>query len=228
MKRIIAIILAAAVAFCGCGLKKQLTAFGLYSKSVSDIAKAGGMEAECDIKIDLGVISTEFTVHLKQNGENSETVMYMGGEQVSRTVVFDGVSYVSSGGEKVKSPAEPLSENVSSAVPKLAEELFDGVEISETAEGSSVTVDIDSEIFADMLGEINGASPALDFDNAVLTMNYDKDDMITGMDLSADVEMSFSGVSMSAKMTADYDFINLGEAPEISPPDDANEYIEAQ
>lgn len=229
MKRTLSLLLTAVILFSGCGLKKQLTAFGLYSKAASDISKAGGMEAECDITIDLGILASSLSMNLKQNGDNSEVVVYMAGEEVSRSTTYDGVTYLSSNGTKTKSAAEPSSSGTgSSAIPKLAEELFDGVEIVNTDTGKSLTVSIDSDTFSSLMESFSGASPDLSFDDAVLTMNFDENDSITGMELSANATMAISEISMDAVVTADYKFINLGKAPEISPPEDADKYIEAK
>lgn len=231
MKRIITIILTLSLvlgAFSGCALKKQLTAFGLYSKAVNTIRDAGGVEVECTAVMDITLLSVEMDMNIKQNGKNSEVTVSMGGEQISKTAIVDGMVYVEANGMKICYPQpsedKPGSADIS-ALPKLAEDLFNDVEIVEDENGGkALTVSVSGDTLASVLGSAAEALEGLQFDDAELTMYFNADDDIESMHMTGSAQMSAIGISMNVGMEIDYRFINLGTAPEITPPDDADEY----
>lgn len=231
MKRIIAVILVFTLALgtlSGCALKKQLTAFGLYSKAVNTIREAGGVEAECVAVMDLSLLSVEIDMNIKQNGENSEITVAMGGEQVSKTTTVGGTVYVDAAGTKTRYPKPDAvgSGNEMSAIPKLAEDLFTDIEIVEDEDGGrALTVAIGSDVLASLFDAADGAFDGASFENAALTMYFDPDDNIKSMHLDGDAVMEVMGFSMTVNMLVDYTFINLGTAPEINSPEDAEDYI---
>lgn len=230
IKRIISIFLAVLMlltVLSGCGLKKKLTAFQLYMGAADAIRKAGGMEAECSALFDVGIISLSMDMHIKQNGKDSEFTVLMGGEQVSKTTTVGGTVYSESAAGKFCYPVPEGSGRTDfSGVPALAKELFDNIEIFETDDGGSeITVSIGVDTINSMLGDAGNSLDFLRYDNAVLTMYFDADDNITSMYLTCDADISSAGITMSVEMTIEYRFINLGTAPEIAVPDDADEYV---
>lgn len=231
-KRLICAALIIAIMLGGCGLGSKLTAFGLYSKAVSDIKKAGGLEAECVITADLGIASMETTMHMKQSGDVSETVMYVGGEEVSRALTYEGYVYtLTADGSKTKEKVDESKIEAVDGIPKLAEELFDGVEVIETETGKAVTVSVGGDVLGDLMGSADEMS-SIEFSDAVLTMNFNEDNEIQNMLMTADISVALpiagAEMSLDAKMTADYRFINLGEKPEIEVPGDLGEYVTAE
>lgn len=231
MKRIIAVILAITLALgtlSGCALKKKLTAFGLYTKAVNTIREAGGVEADCVAVMDLSLLSVEIDMNIKQNGEDGEITVAMGGEQVSKTTTVGGMVYVDAAGTKTRypKPAFEGSGNEMSAIPKLAENLFTDIEIVEDENGGkALTVSIGSDVLASLFDAADDAFEGLSFENAALTMYFDPDDNIESMHLDGDAVMEVMGFQMTVNMVVDYTFKNLGTAPEINVPENAEEYI---
>ena len=231
MKRIVALtisVIIALTAITGCAFKKQLTAFGLYTKAVNTIREAGGMEAECKAVLDLSLIKVGIDMNIKQNGSDSEVTVIMSGEQVSKTITVGDMVYTDAAGVKTRSPkAAPADDSIGdiSALPKLAEDLFTDIEIVEDENGGkALTIVIGSDTIAALLGEGAEIIDGIDFDDCEMTMYFDADDNIKSMHLESDAAMDFSEFEMKISLTVDYDFINLGTAPEISIPEDADDY----
>lgn len=242
MKRIIAVILALTLVigmFSGCALKKKLTAFGLYTKAVNTIREAGGVEADCAVVMDLSLLSVEIDMHIKQNGDDSEITVLMGGEQVSKTTTVGNMVYSDTAGIKICYPKLDLEDILNrddddseedsesfSAIPKLAEDLFSNIEIIEAEDGSkALTIQIGADTISTLLGSVVDAIDAVSFENAELTMFFNADDEITSMHLDGDAKMNISGFAMTVNMTVDYTFINLGIAPTVTVPEDAEDYL---
>ena len=232
MKRIIAVVLTLTIALAalsGCELSNKLTAFGLYTKAVNTIREAGGFEAECAAVIDLALLSMDVDMSIKQNGGDSEIVVSMLGDEVSTTTIVGDMVYVDAAGIKTRYP-KPVSEssgNEVSALPKLAEDLFTDIEIVKDENGGkSLTVFIGADVLDTLFGSAMSSDViAMTFEDAGLTMYFDPDNNIESMHVDCDAKMDLAGFEMSAVMSLDYTFINLGTAPEINAPENADDYV---
>ena len=230
-----AAVVIAAASLSGCSLGKKLTAFGLYSRAASKIANAGGFETDCDITFgmrDLEIASVTMKMNLKQNGSDSQYTLMQNGSPVSTTTVIDRELYTDTAGVKLKYtlPEDAVSKNVSeiSALPKLAEEVFDSVDVIEDESGGkSVTVNITGETAGQLLGDLTGSGfESLSFESADVTMNFNGENDLEGMTVTAKANVTVLGFTLGADMTADYRFLNFGEAPKIGPPEDAEDYLD--
>lgn len=233
MKRIIAVILVitlALTALSGCALKKKLTAFGLYSKAVSTIRDAGGMEADCAMVMDLSLLSVEMNMNIKMNGDDSEITLSMGGEQLTKTTTVGDTVYIEASGIKTCMPKEEsshLTKDEISALPKLTEDMFNDIEIVEDENGGkALTVSIGGDTLSSVFESFSSeALEGISFNDAEVTMYFNSDDEIESMHVDSNAEMSSMGLSMKMNIVIDYTFINLGTAPEINVPEDADEYV---
>lgn len=226
------LVLATALVLClslvSCGLGNKLTAFGLYAKAAKNFAEAGGFEADATITMDMQIIKVSMDMNIKQNGKNSAIVVSMNGEPISTAVTVDGVMYTDTAGYKVKStPPVVDDEEKNNIIPDLAEALFENVEIEEDGENKKITLNVDDEAIADLM-KLSGSADLLEsasFKDAVMTMTFDKDDRLSEMYFAGTAEVSESGVTVSMGFEMTEKFKNVGSAPEVNIPEDADEYI---
>lgn len=231
---------AAAVLLCislaGCTLGKKLTAFGLYSRAAAKIAEAGGFEADCDVKMSIGDLdeTTAMNINIKQNGKDIEMSLASGGQNISRTVIIGRDLYLETAGDIKLKYALPESdtaavESVADGLPKLAEDVFESVDVAENDEDGtkSVTVNISGETAAEMFGSFGQSGlEGMSFDSAEITMYFNKNDDLDSMKATAVGKMTVLGFELGVGVDADYRFVNFGEAPVIELPEDADEYTD--
>lgn len=241
MKKIISLFFAAAImaALPSCGLKSKLTAFGLYSRAAKTFSEAGGFEAEATGTIDMGFLTQllggeiESVTHIKKNGVNSNTVVYVQGQKSYESTVYDGYSYTSlSSGTKVKAPVEEPEtvDSSSEFLPKLAEEVFEGVEVVENSDGTkTVATTISGDVLNGLLGEYaENTIGEMTISSADMEMIFDESDDLKALNVAADIKADLAGTELEATVTMSYSFINFGTAPEILPPEDIDEYVLAE
>lgn len=225
----VAVVLVLCLSLVSCGLGDKLTAFGLYSKAAKDFAKAGGYEAEASITMDMQILKLTMDMHLKQNGKNSNVVVSLDGETISTVTIIDGVMYSDTAGYKVKSAIlEEEAEDDSDFLPDLAESLFENIEIEQDGENKKITLNVDDETVLDIM-KASGEADVFDgasFEDAVMTMVFDKDDQLSEILFSGTAAVSESGVTMNMGFEMVQKIINYGEAPEVTLPEDADEYID--
>lgn len=56
-----AVVLLVCLALCSCTLFNTLTAYSLYSKAFSELEKAGGYEADCQMSVKLEVLGQDLS-----------------------------------------------------------------------------------------------------------------------------------------------------------------------
>lgn len=250
MKRIIALTLSVVIlALClsSCALLEAATAYGLYSKAVKTIEKAGGFEADCTITMGIELLGEmleiESNMNMKQNGENSAVVTDSYGI-TTETVLVDNVVYVNLAGAKTKytvpegdASAEGEQGDVSSDIgvaelPDLAKEVFENIEVIVNDDGTkAITISLDAESAKGLLGsmeDIEGVEEgeSVTFENIVLTMAFTDKNVLDTMSFSADLVATVMGLDMTSVISAEYKFINFGTAPEILAPADADSYTD--
>lgn len=238
MKRLIAFTLAIIICMgilSGCTLKKRLDAYGLYAKAAKDIKDSGGVEAECSLTMDMSILSVTVDMYVKMAGSDYYLKLSMPFlEEEMEMVCVDGYLYTDNGSTKVRTPA-PSNDGKSDGIllmPEIAKEIFADVEVVEADDGSkSITSEIDQEVFNKLMAVFSdetGTDPlseGMSLKNATLTMNFDKNDTVTGMKVSAEAGTSQQGIDFNFPLEVEYKFINLGEKPEISAPEDADDYV---
>lgn len=250
MRRIIAIAVSAvilALSLCSCALLEAATAYGLYSKAMKTIEKAGGFEADCTITMGIELLGEmleiESSMNMKQNGDNSAVVTEAYGI-TTESVLVDDVVYVNLSGVKTKytvpesdASAEGEGGDISSDIgvaelPDLAKEVFENIEVLVNDDGTkAITIALDAESAKSLLGsmeDIEGVEEgeSVAFENIVLTMGFTDKNVLDTMSFSADLVATVMGFDMTSKITAEYKFINFGTAPEISAPADADSYTD--
>ena len=245
MKRILSAAIAAVVlvmSLCGCSAAKKLTAFGLYSKAVSDVANAGGVEMDVDITISfdneqLSGLTTTVGMNMKYSGDRSQVTMDAGEAGTTVTTVIGSHMYVELPQSGIKQhytlpddSAELVDSGEEAGLPKLGEALFANIEIVENDDGTrSVTVfpkpeDL-SSILSGITGEL-GEQLTVTFDDLMMKMNFDSEDRLDSMDLDCKMVYNVMGIEIAGNMSAVYKLVNLGSAPEIEMPDDLKSFQE--
>lgn len=234
MKRIIAIaltILIALTVFSGCAFTDKLTAAGLYAKAAKKLKDAGGFEANAQLTMDLQILKVTMDMNFKQNGDDSQTVISVSGDEISSVTTVDGITYTNQAGVKTKTMAiKPETDEGSlSGLPDLAEELLDNIEVEIEEDEKKIVVNIDSETAAKFLASTGSDSLGNDviFNDAVLTVIFDKDDDLSRILFSGSATATELGVTMTVGFELTEEFVNFGTAPEITLPEDADEYVSA-
>ncbi len=231
IKKIVCVLLCITL-LSSCGLGNKLTAFGLYSKAVSDIRSAGGVEAECEISMLTDLINVSMEMKIKISGRDSDISVYMDGEEISRVITVGEDVYSMSFGEKKRSKRqddENKPDIEASDITSLTEEMFEGIEIAEDENGKSLGFELSGETLEKLMDDFGMGAGSIQnmisFNSADITMYFTPENEISSMKVEADAKLNIL-LGMAAKMTADYKIVNLGETPEITAPEDAEEYVE--
>ncbi len=214
------------LALCSCTFFNALTAYGLYSQAAKKLEKAGGYEADCVMTMSFDVlgeeISTSIPMNVKQNGDDTQSTTEVSGEKIVSTRIGDTV-YVEYDGAGVKyHVSEQSNEAVdgildNAELPQLSKDVFENIEVVKGEEGSkSISIELDGDTAKQLLGSFLGDSEALTLDNIAFEMVFDKKNNIETMKITCLATIEVMGVSTSGEVSADYTFINFGEAPEIT------------
>ncbi len=223
MKKILTILTAAALllSLAGCSAG-SLDAYGLYQKAVSDISEAGGVEADCEVEVDMGIIKSQMTMKILQNGRDSDVAVYASGAEVSRSVTVGDYVYSTAGGVKTKSLREDNDIMPFEGIPKLTEADFEEASVERTDEGKAFTLELGAEQLEGLVSQLYGVAD-ITMGGASMTLIFGEDDVISKMRVSADATLH-AELSLSFGVTMEFSFINVGTAPEIHEPADAQEY----
>ena len=243
-KRILILVLALACLFSLASCKKE-TAYSLLNEADAALEAANGLEATVtiDMKMTEDGESEEqsISMDLKVNGENMAMViaMDMYGETMEIPVVYvDGVMYMEQSDTKIKMEvsAEDFGAEYGSMgnveLPELTEEALKDVEIKKDGDTKSFTVSLDNEAAMEILGEsllaaVMGSVEDVKVDQFDITFTFTKDNTLSKMTMAMVLLPADEGeedASLEATMT--YEFKNLGTAPTIEAPADADEYLD--
>ncbi len=221
-----AVLLLVCLALCSCTFFNALTAYGLYSQASKKLEKAGGYEADCVMTMSFDIlgeeISTSIPMNIKQNGDDTQSTTEVSGENVVSTRIGDTV-YVEYDGAGIKYHVSEQNDESADEIlgnaelPQLSKEVFENIEIVKGENGSkSISIELDGDTAKQLLGSFLGDSEALTLDNIVFEMVFDKKNNIETMKITCLATIEVMGVSTSGEVSADYTFINFGEAPEIT------------
>lgn len=221
-----AVLLLVCLALCSCTFFNALTAYGLYSQAAKKLEKAGGYEADCVMTMSFDIlgeeISTSIPMNVKQNGDDVQSTTEVSGEKVVSTRIGDTV-YVEYDGAGIKYHVSEQNDESTDEIlgnaelPQLSKEVFENIEIVNGENGSkSISIELDGDTAKQLLGSFLGESEALTLDNIAFEMVFDKKNNIENMKITCLATIEVMGVSTSGEVSADYTFINFGQAPEIT------------
>lgn len=243
MKKIIALVmvLALALSLCSCGLLEAATAYGLYSKAMKTIEKAGGYEADCAMIMTMALLGEEleiaYDMNVKQNGENMEMAMDLEGVS-TEMVMVDDIVYMNVSDQKIKYtvPSEEMGEEIANSMgsanlPDLAKDFFENIDVIKSEDGTkTITLALDNDTAKEIMGIVGDQSEELggtvELENIFLTMKFTEKNVLDKMTLDCDMTVTTMGVDIDVHMAVDYQFINFGTAPEVNVPEDADAYID--
>ena len=236
--RIFALLLAVICVLTLASCKKD-TAASLYADSLKAVEEAGGMEANVSMKISAefgGETETmDMEMKMKSNGDN----MYIFMDEVEMTYV-DGVMYTKMGDIKTKETIslDAFKKDYGSMLttvdfPELSEEVLKDIELVEDGENRSFTVTLDAatmqsyvdKIMSGLMGGSDEDMPNIKISSIVLTPTFDKDGNMTKMNMKMEIsyEMEMIG-EMKMGMDMTFTLVNIGTAPTITAPADADSY----
>lgn len=235
MKRFLALLIAVSLALtlCSCGLFEKVTAFSLYSKAYKTLKEAGGYEANCTIGVSFDIfgepLGTDTQMNIKQNSESVQITSTVAGATVLTTYMYETV-YVELEGTKIRYSASAetdgsLAEKLETIdIPELAKDLFESVEIVENEDKTKeISVSLTAEQASELLGSVT-EDATLTLGNIVYTMKFSEDNELTNMYLVCDATTEILGVSLGGTISAEYEFVNFGTAPDIKLPSAYEEY----
>ncbi|MCC8196039.1 MAG: hypothetical protein LIO49_04410 [Ruminococcus sp.] len=232
-RKLISIVLIATVTLClgGCSFFDTLTAYGLYSRAVSKLEKAGGYDADCVMSISFDILgemlTSETVMNIKENSTGTQIVTEMDGETITSTYTDDKV-YVEYGDTLIFYTVtdSDSTESIGDAnLPKLTEDIFDNISVVKNDDGTKqIAIVLESEDAESILGSFVADLDDLTFDDIIYTMIFDSSNDLYMMTLSCSASMGVLGYTITGYVTAEYTFIDFGTAPEFDLGHDESEF----
>ncbi|MCD7846782.1 MAG: hypothetical protein LUG49_01935 [Oscillospiraceae bacterium] len=232
-KRVLSVILAVTVAMClcSCSLFDTLTAYGLYSRAVTKLAKAGGYDADCVMTISFDILgetlSTDTVMNIKENSTGTQIVTEMDGEEITSTYIDDKV-YVEYGDTLVYYTVtdSDATESIGDAnLPELAKEIFENINVVKNDDGTKqIAIVLESEDAGSILSSFVTDLDDLTFDDIIYIMIFDKNNDLYMMSLNCSASIDVLGYTMTGYVTAEYTFNDFGTAPEFELGHDESEF----
>ena len=232
-KRITSIVLIVVVtlSLSACSLFDTLTAYGLYSKAVSKLEKAGGYNADCVMSITFDIlgetITSETVMNIKENSTGTQIVTEMDDETITSTYIDDKV-YVEYGDSLIYYTVvdSDSTESIGNAdLPDLAKDIFDKINVIKNDDGTKqIAIVLESEDAESILGSFVTDLDDLTFDDIIYTMLFDSNNDLYMMTLSCSASIDVLGYTMTGYVTAEYTFIDFGTAPEFDLGHDESEF----
>ena len=239
LKRATALLLTLAIvfSFTGCQLAELFSAYWLYSRAAKKLERAGGYEADCSMSMSFDILgesieAANIVMKLMLNDGNSKTVTYFKDETVTSTVL-DGFVYVDYAGEKIRytvTDSDSDSADIYSGMaiaPKLEKEVFEEVEAVKLENGDrSITVNLNEENAMELLGSFMEGVDSVSLKDIAFTVVLTPKGEIRTTSVDCNAVMELLGMEITGRVSAEYSFINFGEAPEITLDSPAEEYID--
>ncbi len=232
-KKTLSVLLAVTLTFAlsGCSFSDTLTAYGLYSRAVTKLAKAGGYNADCVMTITFDIlgesITTETVMNIKENSAGTQVETDMDGETIISTYI-DDIVYVEYGDTLAYYTVTDsgATESIGDAsLPEFAKDIFDNINVVKNDDGTKqIAIVLESENAESILGSFVSDLDDLTFDDIIYMMFFDKNNDLYMMTLTCSASMDVLGYTMTGYVTAEYSFINFGTAPEFDLGHDESEY----
>ncbi len=232
-RRLTSVAVAVALTLClsGCSLFDTLTAYGLYSRAVNKLEKAGGYNVDCVMSISFDILgetlTSETAMNIKENSSGTQIVTEIDDEIIMSTYIDDKV-YVEYGDTLIfytvtDSDSDDSVGDVN--LPDLAKEIFDNISVVKNDDGTKqIAVVLESENAESILGSFVTDFDDLTFDDIIYTMIFDSSNDLYMMTLSCSASMDVLGYTITGYVTAEYTFIDFGTAPEFDLGHDESEF----
>ncbi|MCD7770849.1 MAG: hypothetical protein LUH23_01980 [Oscillospiraceae bacterium] len=223
-KRTISVILVMTLvlSLSGCSLFDTLTAYGLYSRAVSKLAKAGGYNADCVMSITFDILgeslTSETVMNIKENSSGTQVITEMDDYTITTTYIDDKV-YVEYSDTLIYYTVTDSDSTASigdANLPELAKDIFDNINVVKNDDGTKqIAIVLESEDAESILGSFVSDLEDLTFDDIIYVMIFDKNNDLSAMTLSCSASIDVLGYTMTGYVTAEYTFIDFGTAPEF-------------
>ena len=244
MKRIISVVLAVCMLLSVMVLASCAeTPASLINGAMVKMAGLTSVEAKMDAEIKMSMLGIDMTMPIdmymvledakSENPVSSLNLeMSFMGESVAMDMYMDGQgwAYVTMDGENYKVSLEDATgalpigtDSVTNMITQFPEDLFEGAVIEKNDDGSkSVTLVITAEQYAELFGEamdsLSGSlGAAVSVKDVTLEITV-KGGYVVEYDIEFDMDMNIEGVTVSASMDMDIDYINPGKAVKVTPP----------
>ncbi|MCD8005694.1 MAG: hypothetical protein LUF29_01770 [Oscillospiraceae bacterium] len=232
-KRTFSVFLAVTIALslCSCSFFDTLTAYGLYSRAVSKLKKAGGYDADCVMSITFDILgeslTSETVMNIKENSTGTQIITEMDDEEIISTYVDDKV-YVEYGDTLVYYTVADSDATASigdANLPELAEDIFSNISVVKNDDGTKqIAIVLESEDAESILGSFVAELEDLTFDDIIYVMLFDKNNDLYMMTLTCSASMDVLGYTMTGYVSAEYTFNDFGTAPEFELGHDESEF----
>ncbi|MCD7823866.1 MAG: hypothetical protein LUG86_07630 [Oscillospiraceae bacterium] len=232
-RRTLSIILIATVALtlCSCSLFDTVTAYGLYSRAVKKLAKAGGYNADCVMTMSFDIlgetISTDTEMNIKENSTGTQITTEIDGEEIISTFIDEKVYVEYSDTLVYYTVADSDStESIGDVnIPELAEEIFENISVTVNDDGTKqIAIVLESENAESILGSFVSDLEDLVFDDIIYIMIFDKNNNLSLMTLTCSASIDVLGYTMTGYVNAVYTFIDFGTVPEFELGHDESEF----
>lgn len=227
-----AVAILVAISLTGCAIFDTLTAYGLYSRAVSKIEKAGGFNVDCVVAMSFNVLGEDITmdmsINVKTNQDSAQYSVDMAGESVTSTYIDDKI-YVEYGDYLIfyTSTDTDLMEELFGDydIPSVTKDTLEGVEVVRNDDGTKeIVFSFDDESMQEIFGTIVSDLDNVTVEDVVYTMVFDKKNNLSAMTVDCNLSYDILGYTMTGKMNMEYTFIDFGTAPEITLAHDESEY----
>ncbi len=234
-----AIAMVLCLALCSCTFLSALSAYSLYTQANKKLEKAGGFEADCVLTMDFDIMGESMSVttdmNIKQNGDNLSTVTEVEGEKIVVTLIDDKM-YIEYNDDKMKysitkddaeggEDEEAIPKNT--VIPGLTKEALENIEVVKGEDGKKIiSLALDDEAAKQILGSALEGDETTTLEDINLEIVFTKNNEFDSMKLTCRAVVSTMGVTVSSDLTADYTFVNIGEAPEITLAYPESEYVD--
>ena len=223
----------------------RLSTEEIINGAIQNTAKLTDYEAKMNMSIDMSMtnmtMSVPMSISMKVKDADKENPIVwalmstemMGQKTEIESYMDSEYAYVLMGGEGYKMPIDDsenefdYTEDIDDMFKELPIDLIKDIELEKNKDGIyKVTVTIPDEVFeeayGDLIDEMNETALGMvegdvSISSCVVTVTV-KDNYVTNYDISYKMSMSVQGMDVEADMTANMEFVNIGEAVTITPP----------
>jgi len=247
-KSILILVLALACLFSFASCKKE-TPYSLLNDANEKLEAAKGLEAK--VTVDMKIIAEDgtddqsFSMDLKVNGSDIDMLIKIDLFDLSIETPIryvDGVMYMEEFGQKYKMEisADEFGVEYGSmgriTLPELTEEALKDIKLERDGDTKFFTVSIDQEtskkllnesLLVSIMNDVDDITEHAKIDKLDLTFTFSQDNTLSKMTMVTvllPTEEEDAGTTLEA--TTIYEFKNIGTAPTIEAPADADEYVD--
>lgn len=230
----------------------RLSTEEVINGAIKNTAKLNEYEAKMNMSIDMSMtnmtMSVPMSISMKVKDADKEnpivwalmSMEMMGQKTEIESYMDNEYAYVLMGDEGYKMSVDDsenefdYTEDLDDMFKELPVDLIKDIELEKNKDGIyKVTVTIPDEVFEEAYGDLIDSmnetalgmvDGSVSINECVVTVTV-KGDYVTNYDISYKMSMSAQGIDVDATVTANMEFVNLGEAVTITPPEGYKNFI---